>query len=53
MTAYFVVGSWLEERKLTACHDEVYRRYIAAVPGLLPLPWKFLSVADANALIQE
>lgn len=53
MTAYFVVGSWLEERKLIACHGQVYRRYIAAVPGLLPLPWKFLSVADANALVQE
>jgi hypothetical protein len=50
ITAYFVVGSWLEERKLIALHGEVYRRYQASVSGLLPLPWKCLSRAEAEAL---
>lgn len=50
ITLYFVVGSRLEERKLIALHGEVYRRYRARVPGLLPLPWKFLRRAEAEEL---
>jgi protein-S-isoprenylcysteine O-methyltransferase Ste14 len=50
ITAYFVIGSRLEERKLLVYHGEVYRRYMAAVPGIFPLPWRWLSRAEADAL---
>lgn len=49
-TAYIVVGSWLEERKLVAELGDTYRRYMDRVPGLIPLPWKFLSADEAAAL---
>lgn len=52
VTLYFIVGSRLEERKLLAYHGEVYRRYMARVPALLPLPWRYLSKNDAGKLIQ-
>lgn len=42
VTLYFIVGSRLEEKKLLATYGEPYRRYMERVPGLLPLPWKFL-----------
>lgn len=42
ITIYFVAGSWLEEKKLIAIHGDTYRRYRERVPGLLPLPWKYL-----------
>lgn len=51
MTLYFIIGSHLEERKLLVYHGEVYRRYMARVPGLLPLPWKSLSAAEAAELV--
>ena len=47
MTLYFIIGSMLEERKLVAFHGEAYRQYIHHVPGLLPLPWRYL---DKSAL---
>lgn len=47
ITIYFVVGSWLEEKKLIAIHGDTYRRYRERVPGLLPLPWKYLSREEA------
>lgn len=50
ITAYFVIGSRLEERKLIAVHGERYRRYRARVAGLVPLPWKTLSRAEARDL---
>jgi protein-S-isoprenylcysteine O-methyltransferase Ste14 len=50
ITVYFVIGSRLEERKLIALHGDVYRRYMARVPGLLPLPWKYLRRAEAREL---
>src|SRR5512141_3333028 len=51
ITLYFVVGSLLEERKLLVYHGETYRRYMARVPGLIPLPWKFLTEDEAEALL--
>ena len=51
LTLYFIVGSRLEERKLMTFHGDVYRRYVRRVPGLIPLPWKSLSKAEAAALI--
>lgn len=53
ITAYLLVGSKLEERKLIASYGEAYRRYMAAVPGLIPLPWKYLSAAEARALMNR
>jgi steroid 5-alpha reductase family enzyme len=50
MTLYFIIGSRLEERKLLDYHGDVYRNYMARVPGLIPLPWKCMSNAEARAL---
>lgn len=52
ITLYFIVGSWLEEKKLLVYHGDTYRRYIACVSGLLPLPWKYLTVEEAAALLK-
>lgn len=52
LTAYFIIGSRLEERKLLIYHGEVYRRYMARVSGLIPLPGRILSPAAAEELIQ-
>lgn len=53
ITLYFVIGSRLEEGKLMAYHGEVYRRYRAQVPALIPLPWRYLSKAEAMVLEQQ
>lgn len=53
ITAYFVLGSRLEERKLLAQYGEAYARYRAAVPGLVPRPWRHLSAAQAAHLEQQ
>jgi protein-S-isoprenylcysteine O-methyltransferase Ste14 len=53
ITLYFVVGSWLEEKKLLVYHGDIYRRYMARVPGLIPLPWKFLTAEEAEALLKQ
>lgn len=49
ITLYFVAGSWLEEQKLIAIHGDTYRRYRERVPGLLPLPWKYLRRDEADS----
>jgi hypothetical protein len=51
ITLYFIVGSRLEERKLLVYHGEAYRRYRARVPGLIPLPWRYLNRQAARALV--
>lgn len=53
ITLYFVIGSRLEEKKLLTYHGDTYRRYMARVPGLIPLPWKFLGAKDAEALLKQ
>lgn len=50
ISAYLVVGARLEERKLLVYHGERYRLYMQRVPGLLPLPWKFIDAAEAERL---
>ena len=52
ISAYFVIGSHMEERKLVAHYGEVYEEYCRQVPGLIPLPWKWLSKEKANQLMQ-
>jgi methanethiol S-methyltransferase len=51
ITLYLVIGSRLEERKLIAQFGQRYRDYMNKVPGLLPLPWKYLTAAEAEALM--
>jgi len=53
ITAYFALGSRLEERKLLTQYGEAYARYRAAVPGLLPRPWRRLSAAQAAELERQ
>lgn len=53
LTAYFVVGSRLEESKLVAHFGESYRVYMKRVPALIPLPWKYLTKAEAEALVKR
>lgn len=50
MSLYFLIGSRLEERKLLVFHGATYRRYMARVPGLIPLPWRSLSAREAAEL---
>ena len=50
ITIYFVIGARLEERKLIIYHGEKYRRYRELVPGLFPLPWRYLSTDQAKEL---
>lgn len=52
VTAYLMVGSRLEDRKLIAEFGAPYRRYAARVPGLLPIPGRSLSRAEADALLR-
>lgn len=51
ISLYLVAGSYLEERKLIAQFGEAYRRYCQRVPGLIPLPWRWLSRHEAKELI--
>jgi protein-S-isoprenylcysteine O-methyltransferase Ste14 len=51
ITLYFVVGSRLEERKLISYHGEVYREYRKRVPGLVPLPWRYLNREQERQLL--
>lgn len=51
ITLYFVIGSRLEEQKLLTYHGDTYRRYMARVPGLIPLPWKSLTAEEARVLL--
>jgi protein-S-isoprenylcysteine O-methyltransferase Ste14 len=51
ITAYFVIGSRLEERKLIQYHGERYRLYRERVPALLPSPWRRLSTEEAESIL--
>ena len=53
ISLYFVIGSRMEESKLITYHGEAYRRYQKKVPRLIPLPWRYLSEAEARQLEQE
>ncbi len=53
ISIYFVIGSRMEERKLIAHYGKTYEEYCRQVPGLIPLPWKWLNKENANQLIQS
>ncbi|MEJ2687541.1 MAG: hypothetical protein P8124_10105, partial [Gammaproteobacteria bacterium] len=50
ITVYAAVGSHLEDRKLVVLYGEAYRRYRRQVPGLIPLPWRWLDRRGAAEL---
>jgi len=52
-TAYLVVGSRLEERKLVRQYGDAYRDYQRKVAGLVPLPWRWLRADEAEALMRQ
>jgi protein-S-isoprenylcysteine O-methyltransferase Ste14 len=54
-TVYLNIGAYLEEEKLLAhaVWGKQYAEYSAAVGCLVPLPWKILSLADAERLVRE
>ena len=47
VSAYFVVGTRLEEAKLIVEFGAAYREYMARVAGLVPLPGRSLSAGEA------
>ena len=53
MTLYFIIGSWQEERKLVVYHGEIYRLYKTFVPGLFPLPWRYLDDINLKELLSN
>lgn len=53
MSAYFIIGSRFEERRLLAEFGEPYREYLNQVSGLIPLPWKILSRESAGRLLEK
>ncbi len=50
ITAYFLLGSRLEERKLIGRFGQAYRDYRVRVPGFVPRPWRTLSAEAARRL---
>jgi len=50
ITIYLIIGSRLEEEKLVARYGSAYRRYCRRVPGLLPLPGRFIREDEARML---
>ena len=53
ISAYLIFGSRLEEKKLLRYHGEIYRKYREKVPGLVPLPWRYLTKAEAEELMSS
>ncbi|MDH3974696.1 MAG: hypothetical protein OEV42_10505 [Deltaproteobacteria bacterium] len=50
VTAYFIIGSRLEEGKLLLYYGKKYEKYLSAVPGIIPLPWRYMTKVDAEKL---
>lgn len=52
-TVYLFVGSRMEEHKLLRYHGSIYQEYRTRVPGLIPLPWRYLSRREADELVRR
>lgn len=52
-TLYLFVGSRMEEGKLLRYHGAIYREYRSRVPGLIPLPWRYLNRREADELARR
>jgi len=50
LSAYFILGSQLEDRKLVAYYGEAYRVYKKRVSGVWPLPWRRLDKDQAREI---
>ncbi len=53
VSLYLVIGSYLEEKKLICIYGQRYREYCRKVPGLIPVPWKFLTKQQAQSLLEK
>jgi len=53
VSAYFVIGSKIEEQKLVIYHGQIYQQYQKKVASVFPLPWKFLTKQQAQQLINK
>ncbi len=53
ISLYFLIGSRLEERKLSILHGEIYQEYQKRVPGLIPSPWSYLTRNQAQVLLSK
>jgi protein-S-isoprenylcysteine O-methyltransferase Ste14 len=53
ISGYLFVGSLLEERKLLVYHGERYQRYRQRVPGLIPMPHRYLTRQEAEKLLAD
>ncbi|MCM8856752.1 MAG: hypothetical protein LC541_10115 [Candidatus Thiodiazotropha sp.] len=53
VTLYLLLGSRLEEHKLLLYHGDIYRNYQRRVPGLIPLPWRYLSRREAEKILAD
>ncbi len=51
LTLYLIVGSRLEEKKLVLLYGDTYRRYMQRVPGLIPLPWRYLRRSQVQEIL--
>lgn len=52
ITAYFLLGSRLEERKLLHYHGRAYEVYRLRVPALIPSPRRFLDRETAREIVK-
>jgi len=52
-TLYFILGSYLEEKKLIEIFGSKYEFYQQNVPMLIPNPFRFLSISDLSLLTQK
>lgn len=52
LTLYLAAGSRLEEKKLLLLYGEPYRRYMQRVPGLIPLPWRYLHRNEVKEVLK-